>query len=949
MTTWRITLFGQLRIWHNHTEIKAFQHRKAGVLLSYLACYQGTWHNRNHIATHLWPDSDTDAAKLSLRVSLSRIRERLGGGEALQSEGERLRLNPDYVQVDVTEFSKAITEKNWQTAVTIYTAPLLPHYDEFWVSTERQRLTDDFLTALFQLSEIAHKKQNWDVAIEFARRAVQTDPYREDTHKNLIALYLAASRPAAAQAHFKEMEKQFREELNILPSLETRALITNVTKQTLPKSVQNQKHGITKSNLPRTNTPFFGRESEQDNLLEIISQPGALVSLVGFGGIGKTRLALEVAKQTTSIKVFWLPLAEVLPDDTLWEILSSQLSQQTNLTLQLPSLTAEERVIAVLEEQPALLLIDNAEHLNGETLRSVIQIIQTKVPEIRLLITSRHPLHLAEEQIIPLTSLEPQAGHLLFEDRARRTRSDFSITERNSNTVATLCAQLEGIPLAIEMAAARTSILTPEQIQRHINEHFNLLINQKKDTPSRHQTLETLVDWSYQLLTPNQQNFLCSLSTFRNGWTIEAAQAISQSEQTIENIQNLVDHSLIYPYEIEYTNNTYSIRYNQLDILRKFTESRVSTKDHHRWGQCHTKWIISHFKSYSSDSLATYPEHDNLINAIKWSLSHGYDEFKDFFIPIMETVKDYWPATNRHSEALSLYMTAINKFGSAVTEYPELLDRTAFLAASTQNRQIIQSLFEWCNKLNFQDNKAKSYAMSAQGSLLMSIGDMNASRKNYAKSYIYAKKSKIPNTMPLFNIALTYNYEENHEKAQYYYERAWLEAGKPEGKLKGIVLCMRGQLNVQNKQIECGISEIEESIDIFKKIGDLFSESRAHLTLAKSYFAAEETDKAFKKCVDIMSKLLENNLLTLYHESSLLISDILMKNNNGYNAVILLSHIKNHFAANPLEISESSREDLNRRYINALSICSHGSKEAIKQGKSTSFNEMIDYLKSIDL
>jgi predicted ATPase len=320
-------------------------------------------------------------------------------------------------------------------------------------------------------------------------------------------------------------------------------------------------------------TRFFGREEEIAWLTAALRVPETrLVTLTGPGGSGKTRLAIAVAGRLQEEYTggepagtggpWFVPLAEVAE---AWRI-GDAIREAMHLP---PSADGEplEQVVAALSPQPSLLVLDNFEQLVGEgalTVRSLLE----RVPRLTCIVTSRQRLNLAAEQEFPVLPLpvpvvrgklrveSPAKTHpsdrsdpsdlstpnsqlptlldcpsvQLFVDRARAVRRDFQVTERNAAAVAELCVRLEGLPLAIELAAARAQVLSPEQMLGQLKRRFDLLVSRQQDMAPRHRSLRAAIEWSFHLLPPDLRQFFTRLSIFRGGWTLEAAEAICGEE-----------------------------------------------------------------------------------------------------------------------------------------------------------------------------------------------------------------------------------------------------------------------------------------------------------------------------------------------------------------------------------------------------------------------------------
>jgi predicted ATPase len=368
--------------------------------------------------------------------------------------------------------------------------------------------------------------------------------------------------------------------------------------------------------LLRTTTLFFGRETEIGRLAELLAAPRTrLVTLTGPGGTGKTRLALETAAHLVEAApagaptaAAFVPLADVREPERLYEVILRALGE-------LPSATEKplEQLAAVLRSRPGLLLIlDNFEQLVEEGALRVRELLARAA--VKLLVTSRQKLRIEGEQEFPLgplpipttddrraTTDEEGTGALalgdgdrssvggvealmrfaaiaLFVDRAEAARPDFQLTERNAAAVRQLCERLEGIPLALELAAARISVLAPERILEQVSANrLDFLASGRRDLPSRQQTLRATLEWSYRLLPAAGQRFLAALSVFRGGWSLEAVQAVCrQSEkETLGLLMLLRDSSLIGVVEAED-----GLRFRMLETVREYAAERLAD-----WGE----------------------------------------------------------------------------------------------------------------------------------------------------------------------------------------------------------------------------------------------------------------------------------------------------------------------------------------------------------------------------
>ncbi|MES2459107.1 MAG: AAA family ATPase, partial [Armatimonadota bacterium] len=338
-------------------------------------------------------------------------------------------------------------------------------------------------------------------------------------------------------------------------------------------------------NLPALQ-PFFGREEEVSQIADsLCGDEVRLLTLTGPGGTGKTRLAIEAARQMSahfSGGTWFVPLAE-LPD-------ASRFFEAVGKALGLSSGTGgnqEERVIAALQEKadsgPVLLVMDNFEQI-VDSAAFPLNTLLNRVRTLSCLVTSRQRLLLEgerEQPVRPLpTPLHPGTPQVLLEfpsvqlfvNRAQAARSDFQLTARNADAITALCTRLEGIPLAIELSAAWSQTLTPAQMLERLNRRFDLLVSKRRDVSPRHSTLRATIEWSFRLLSLDLQSFFAQLSVFRGGWTLEAAETVSQDPFAMGFLAELCERSLIIAEETP--NGT--MRYRMLESMREFVAERLA-------------------------------------------------------------------------------------------------------------------------------------------------------------------------------------------------------------------------------------------------------------------------------------------------------------------------------------------------------------------------------------
>ena len=343
-----------------------------------------------------------------------------------------------------------------------------------------------------------------------------------------------------------------------------------------------------RGNLPPQVTTFIGREAEIAAVADRVRR-SPLVTLTGVGGVGKTRLALEVAAEV--VVDFpdgaWLcEFAPVTDAGAVWETLAASLRVQSS-----PVRSLEESVLEYLAPKRALLVLDNCEHLLDAIARQV-DAIAHRCPRVAVLATSREGLALAGERIVAVPSLRvPEDGAdrdelmqadavRLFVDRANAAKSDFALTDRNAGAVAVVCRRLDGIPLAIELAAARVRSMSVEDLVARLDQRFKLLTRGSRAALERHQTLRNTIDWSYDLLDPREREALNGLSVFAGGCDLAAAEAVLASDaldamDVLDLLGQLIDKSLVVVDESE----DGGVRYRLLETIRQYAQERLEASD----------------------------------------------------------------------------------------------------------------------------------------------------------------------------------------------------------------------------------------------------------------------------------------------------------------------------------------------------------------------------------
>jgi predicted ATPase/DNA-binding SARP family transcriptional activator len=685
---------------------------KSLALLCYLAVTRYP-HSREKLAGLLWGDKSEPKAKANLRKSLSILRQVFD--DALIITRQSVAFNQDCAYwLDVGAFESALAENELSSetlrplceAVDLYRGEFLEGFSvrqalgfEEWVLSERERLRQLAIQALQRLSEALTIQGEYADGIEYTNRLLALEPWQEEAHRQLMTLLARSGQPSAALAQYDICRQILVEELGVEPLPETQALYHRL----------KTRREAAPHNLPSQTTPFVGRQAELAQITDCIDRADChLFTLIGAGGIGKTRLALQAARQaldTCADGVYFVSLAGISGPEFLvpaiGEALGCPLSGKADPMRQL---------LNYLHHKEMLLVLDNFEHLlslpagEGNARDMLLEMIRT-APRLKLLVTSRERLNLQAEWLLTLQGLpypledtafgqETFGAIELFTQGALRVRPDFTLSEEWPEVVR-ICQLLEGMPLGIELAATWVSMMPCAEISREIARGLDLLSTTLHDVPARHRSLEAVFDHSWHLLSKPERAALMRLSLFRGGFERSAAKQVAGA--SLSTLAALVNKSLLRVVSPG--------RYDMLEPLRQYAAARLAEThakderepdrrfDSHaslptRVRQRHARYYLSLAERAEQalkgrEQLAWLgrmeTECDNLRTALGWSLA-GKGESAALGLKLAGTLASFWQMRSRHWSEGSRWLKAglENSAGASAS-----VRAKAFLAAGT--------------------------------------------------------------------------------------------------------------------------------------------------------------------------------------------------------------------------------------------------------------------------
>jgi predicted ATPase/DNA-binding SARP family transcriptional activator len=577
-----------VRVTRGEQVVERFRTQKTMALLVLLAMRGAQ--SREALCALLWPDAEPEAARNSLSAALSSLRRELGE-DVVCADRQNVALAPGAIETDVADFDTALKRGDHARAVEIYRGPLLPNfYDDPFpaLAGEYEEKARGVWTPRLEQLEAGNDA---DALRELARRAILLFGDDERWFLALMRVHRMAGDLDAALRIYESLLRYARKEGEIVGD----------TARALAKMLRREKEAAGKISsapapaaqrevapafdLPAQWTRFFGREAERQLLRDWLCNEERLVTLTGAGGSGKTRLALETVREIASEwepqgRVFFVPLAALSDAGLLFSTIRDAL--QLTASSDLPPLEQVERA---LRGQKALFFLDNFEQLVAQG-ALLLQQLRERLPQAVFLVTSRVLLNLPGEREFPLSplptplqntapeSMRGYASAALFCDR-----SGLTLDDQNAESIGMLCRRLDGIPLALELAAARAKVLSPAQILERLQNHPDFLSSREFGVPARHKTLRAAIEWSADLLSPELRAFFCRLCVFRGAFTLEAAESICtpgvcEEWEALDFLEQLRGHSLLQTVETES-----GTRYRLLEMLREWAQTQMDAEE----------------------------------------------------------------------------------------------------------------------------------------------------------------------------------------------------------------------------------------------------------------------------------------------------------------------------------------------------------------------------------
>jgi predicted ATPase/DNA-binding SARP family transcriptional activator/DNA-binding CsgD family transcriptional regulator len=720
--TMRVWLLGGFRVSVGKRTIRedAWRLRKAAALVKLLALSPNHRLHREQAMDSLWPDLRTRAASNNLRQALHAARRTLdpdASSRYLASEDESLVLCPEgQLWVDVAVFEEAAATARrgkepaaYRAALELYAGELLPRdrYEE-WAERYRRRLRETYLSLLLRLARLEETRGDLDSAIEALRKVVAEEPAREEAYTSLMRLSALLGRKAEAFAYYGQLEKTLLGDLGTEPAASSRDLREEIAAGRFPSKAAREQEiqheepaGTGRHNLPAPRNSFVGREQEMLEVKRTLAMT-RLLTLTGAGGSGKTRLALEVARDLVGAYpdgVRLVELAGLTESELVPQVVAGALGVQEQ-----PGQPPTDTLVEALRGKEMLLVVDNCEHLLDACARLVDTLLDG-CPWLRILATGREALDIGGEvnwsvptlsvpnlrHSLTVEQLEGYESARLFVDRAWQRNVASVLTSGNARAVAEICAKLDGLPLAIELAAARIKLLPPQAMLARLDSRMKLLRGGARDLPQRQRTLRATIEWSYELLDEGEKRLFARLSVFWGGRTLEAAEAVCDAEgdlpiDVLEGVSSLLDKNLL-GQEQEAGGEP---RFVMLETIHEYARERLEQSGEAEGiRRLHAEYFLALAERGESklrgEEEAKWlerleAEHDNMRSALSWALG-GADV--ELGLRLVGALWLFWDARGHYEEGRKWCEGALEKGKRAVAPRAKVLAGLGYLV----NRQ----------------------------------------------------------------------------------------------------------------------------------------------------------------------------------------------------------------------------------------------------------------------
>lgn len=927
----KLVCLGAPQVWLGETLLSTRLSGKALALFIYLAL-TGQSHGRDLLADLLWSELPNQQARNNLRYLLPELRKVVGNYLLItpQTIGFNRQtaywLDVELLQTTLATPPAAISTVALQAALDLYQEEFLAGFSvrnapvfEVWLVQQRAMFHELAMQGLYTLAERYQQAGNLQAGLATMQRLLQWEPWHEAAHRLQIQLLAATGQRAAALAQYVLCRRTLVDELGVEPEPATTALYEQIRNGSFasqpnwpgdtvkpeaimpeqeapnpplpvaPPSVGNQPIA---HNLPSQLTPFIGREAEISELYTNLLNPThRLVTLVGEGGVGKTRLALAVAQTVLDARSALLdhPTAKSpTPQfDGVWFVPLSGMTVTGDLTDQLATAVAKavgwqfsgrqpllDQLTTYLRHETLLLLFDNAEHLLPDIGNFLLPLLQN-CPHIKLLVTSRHILNLQAEVVWRVSGLAVPAGPeqvsltpaeltnyssiALFVERASRIQRGFQVTAENARAIAVICQLVEGLPLAIELAAALTKQYTCPELYAALQRDYSILAVNFSDLSPRHRSIQAMLDYSWRFLTPEEASVLAACSICVGGFTLAAASAVTGATPAI--LARLIDQSLLQAHAGRFIMHELVRQYAAVQLVRQPEHQAASLARHAAY---YMDLLYSLEKALLVDVGAqdvVQRDLDNIRSAWDWSveqrnillLARGATSLQCFY-RLMGLYREGLYYLETATAAVRLALAAVPGTTEALRLLASLLCYTAqfyrYSGKVEAGESAAKEALDIGQRLEEPALQALAYHKLAR--LAQVRGDFSAMRTFAEKGCAQARQSRLPHLIAecLNDFGLTFSlFGEPLAASPHFHEALeWLQQA-PDRYLEARVISNLGFISLSGHEYQAAYDYLQQALTLKRLLRYhedvvvtlLFS---AHLWMALGAYEAAQQEQA---------------------------------------------------------------------------------------------------------
>ena len=834
---------------------------KPRALLAMLLLRVGEPVAADRLIEDLWAGRPPATAAKVLQTYVSRLRKALGeeaivtgpGGYELRVEADGVDLHRfERLVREAREAEPAAAAQGLREALALWRGPALAEFAyESWAQGEIGRLGELRLSALQDRIDADLALGRAGELVGELERLVAEHPLSERLRGQLMLALYRSGRQAEALDAYRAARVTLVEQLGIEPGSALRSLERAILGQDPALDIAAASVGTPPaSRLRSRSTSFVGREREQQEIRVLLRGGDVrLLTLTGPGGTGKTRLAVEaIAALGADFPdgVVFVDLAPVGDADLVAAAIAAALGLTDS-----SGRGAHEALIASLRRQRVLLVLDNFEQVlsAGAMLTNLL----AGAPSLTILVTSRAPLDIPDERIYRVAALELPEAVRLFTARARDARSDFELTTSNADAVDDLCVRLDGLPLAIELAAARIKLLSPAEILERLGVRLEVLKAEPgAGLPERHRTLRAAIEWSYDLLADDERGLFTSLGVFVGGFTLEGARAVVDDIDVVSGVEALLNNSLLRTEPMA----AGEPRFGMLETIREYAVERLKRRgDGLAVRSRHAGFYVRVAEAAEAALLGPQQvswlrrldaEHDNLRAALTWATE---EDAADAGLRIGAALWRYWQLRGFASEGRER-LEGLLALGSGSEEArAKALSRTASLAFVTGDHEAVcrygdasLSVFR-----RLGDDADLVYTLGLIGNSALALGDIDLAHSAIEEAVGVARGSGDPmiESYAHYNAGVVRAWHGELDEAERLIEESVRGAGQL-GNIRSVANWGRslGGIALARRDYASARSRFEESLELHRTLDDSWGISHSLTSLALLLVEARDGDAA---------------------------------------------------------------------------------------------------------